>query len=47
MVWQTSSMIENGRVSAWCTMEFSKRNQYLNGEKIFAIAPMIDWTDGF
>lgn len=47
MVWQTSSVIENVRVFPWCTMEFNKQNQYVVGEKVFAIAPMMDWTDYF
>lgn len=45
MAWQTPKMVENGGAQGVVQSEKAKQNQYLGGKKLFAVAPMIDWTD--
>lgn len=47
MAWQTSEMVENGPASDVVQSKKSERFQYHGGKKVFAVAPMIDWTDRF
>lgn len=44
MAWQTPKMVENGDVEGVVQSAKAKQNQYLGGKKLFAVAPMIDWT---
>jgi hypothetical protein len=44
MAWQTSEMVENGPAKDVVQSPEAKRFQYLKGKKVFAVAPMIDWT---
>lgn len=45
MAWQTPKMVENGDAQGVVQSEKAKQNHYLSGKKVFAVAPMIDWTD--
>lgn len=45
MTWQASEMTENGTSCGVAQMDKSNRYQYLRGQKVFAVAPMMDWTD--
>lgn len=44
MAWQTSEMAENGAEFSVVQSAKHQRNQYHNGKKVFAVAPMIDCT---
>ncbi len=46
MAWQTPKMAENGPGKGVVQLEKAKQNHYLSGKKVFAVAPMIDWTYG-
>ncbi len=47
MAWQTSEMAQNGPAQGVVQSEKAERFQYHSGKKVFAVAPMIDWTDQF
>lgn len=47
MAWQTSEMLENGPSKTLVQQEKVKPFQHLSGKKVFAVAPMMDWTDQF
>lgn len=45
MAWQTSKMAENGPGKDVVQLEKVVEKQLLGQKKVFAVAPMIDWTD--
>lgn len=45
MAWQTSKMAENDVSCSLAQTQKDKPFQYVSGQKVFAVAPMIDWTD--
>lgn len=47
MAWQTPEIIENDAKLNVVQLEKDQRNQYHNGKKVFAVAPMIDCTHHF
>lgn len=47
MAWQTSEMVENGLSKTLVQQQKTKPFQYVSGQKVFAVAPMMDWTDQF
>lgn len=45
MAWQTSEMVQNGPSKSLVQSRKAEPFQYHSGKKVFAVAPMIDWTD--
>ena len=42
-----TKMAENGPTESVVQLEKAQPFQYVSGKKVFAVAPMIDWTDHF